>query len=261
MKISLMPFKDKAPLLNQESELKHRAKGFLYLGKCANMAPKLNRVLNAPTFSTQKHFPPQWHQAMESYVLSTIHLWVHGTHQPYERKVEWSQGLDCNHPAENYGCSKSLVLKKSEKSLTWHLSSALALGEAGVSLWDSFLLARREMNTDLAMGARHCHCPWMAHFFFFFVISTGRVFFFIKPASSLALFSFWMSPCGGFSTEPRVFLRRPQSAVWRCVPKWVTGWVPLPINNMPHKRSTHDSVRNLGGSKVYLGERELAWDA
>lgn len=132
------------------------------------------------TFSTLKRLPPQRH-ATESYALSIIHLWVHGNHQPYGSKVECSQDrtLDCNHPTESYGCSKSLVLRKSEKPLTEHLSSALGLEEAGGSLRDPFLLAHREINADLSPGS--LPLPSVGGSFPLFlcqeVISTGRGFF------------------------------------------------------------------------------------
>lgn len=105
-----------------------------------------------------------------------------------------------------------------------------------------------------AQGACHCH-RWEAHFLFFFAKKSsvqGGVFFVHKTYSSLSLFSFWVSPCGGLSTELHAFLRRPPSAVWRCVPKWTTGWIPLPVNNMPQKMSTNDSVREVGGQRCAL---------
>lgn len=42
------------------------------------------------------------------------------------------------------------MLGKSEKPFMEHLSSALGLGESGMSLGDSFALAPREMSADLS---------------------------------------------------------------------------------------------------------------
>lgn len=51
---------------------------------------------------------------------------------------------------KQWGAPHIFVLGKSEKPFMEHLSSALGLGESGMSLGDSFALAPREMSADLS---------------------------------------------------------------------------------------------------------------